>query len=116
MRFSSNSLADAPEEGQWPLHDPADVPAPSLILQEESGRRIDHFLARSFVETADRSLLLVRCLRLVPCVDLGLDLRDCRPAEPRLVAVGADRGIGGRINADRTRMPSMEHVPATLAG
>src|SRR5258705_8734480 len=93
----SNSLGDAPEEGQWSLDDPADVPAPSLILQEEPGRRIDDFLARGFVETADRSLLLVERFCLVPQVYLHLDLRDCRPAEPRLVAVGADRGIRGRV-------------------
>src|SRR5258705_12501070 len=111
----SNSLGDAPEEGQWSLDDPADVPAPSLILQEEPGWRIDDFLARCFVETADRSLLLVQRLCLVPGVDLDLDVGDCRPAEPRLVAVGADRGIRGRIDADRTRMPSVEHVPAALA-
>src|SRR5262249_18642285 len=111
----SNSLADAPEEGQWSLDDPADVPAPSLILQEEPGRRIHHVLARRFVETADRSLLLVQRLCLVPGVDLDLDLRDCRPAEPRFVAVGADSGIRRRIDADRTRMPSVEHVPAALA-
>src|SRR5262244_3179339 len=29
----SNSLGDAPEEGQWPLDDPADVPAPRLVLR-----------------------------------------------------------------------------------
>src|SRR5439155_25350012 len=31
----SNGLADAPEEGQRPLDDPADIPAPGLMPQVE---------------------------------------------------------------------------------
>src|SRR5256885_13459076 len=41
---ASNGLADAPEEGQRPLHDARNVLAPSLILQEEAGRRVDYGL------------------------------------------------------------------------
>src|SRR5215831_3672108 len=59
-----------------------------------------------------------RCYKvscLVPGGDLSFDLRTGRPAEPRLVAVGADRGIGRRINTNRAGMPGMEHLPAALS-
>src|SRR5262249_43937307 len=53
--------------------------------------------------------------RLVPGGDLGFDLRAGGPTEPRLVAVGADRGIGRRIDTNRARVPGMEYLPAALA-
>src|SRR5207247_9859320 len=64
----------------------------------------------------DRSLFLVETALRVPGGDLGFDLRARRPAEPRLIAVGADRGIGRRIDANCAGVPSVEHLPAALPG
>src|SRR5216684_9241445 len=97
--WGSRRLAHSPEERQRPLHDPGDVRAPSLMGEEEAGRGIDHVLARSLVEATDRGLLFVEILRRVPGRYLGFDFRAGRPAEPRLVAVGADRRVARRIDA-----------------
>src|SRR5712671_2130940 len=110
------ALRDPPEERQWALLNAGDAFAPSLILQEETRRRIDHVFDRRPIEPAHRSLFLVEVCCLIPGVDCGLDLRAGRPAEPRLVAVGTDRRVGRWIDTDRTGMPGVEHLPATLAG
>src|SRR5215470_18709745 len=83
------ALADTPEEREWPLHDSRDVPSPGLILQEEASRRVDDRLKCGLVELADRSLLFVECFGLEPGRHLRFDLGRIGPAEPRLVAIGA---------------------------
>src|SRR5262245_21953237 len=86
-------LVDPPEERQRPLHDAGHIPAPGLIGEEEAGRSVDHVLACGLVEPTDRGFLFVEVAGLVPGIDLGLDLGDIRPAEPRLVAVSANRRV-----------------------
>src|SRR5262249_7865350 len=111
----SRGLAHAPEERQRPLRDAGDVRAPGLMGEEETGRSVDRVLAGGLVEAADCGLLFVEIACLVPGRDLGFDLRAGRPAEPGLVAVGADRGIARRVDADGAGVPGMEHLPAALA-
>src|ERR1700676_3749348 len=112
---ASRSLSYTPEEGQRSLHDASDVLAPSLILQEEAGRRVDHVLERGLVEPADRGLLLVERLGLEPGRHLRFDLGHVRPTEPGLVAIGAYPELRG-IDAVRAGKPRVEHLPAALAG
>jgi hypothetical protein len=50
--------ADAPEERQRPLHDAGDVLAPSLMLEEEADRRIDHMVEGDLVQPARANHLL----------------------------------------------------------
>src|SRR5215472_8107250 len=71
--------------------------------------------------TSSNAALLSRAIAafsssFVPGVDLGFDLRAGWPAEPRLLAVGADCGIGRGIDTNRAGVPRMEHLPAALAG
>src|SRR5262249_58438617 len=89
--------------------------APGLIGKEEAGRRVDDVLERGLVQPRDGGLFFVEVSCLVPGGDLGFDLRTGGPPEPRLVAVGADRGIGRRIDTNRAGMPGMEHLPAALS-
>src|SRR2546423_6565953 len=107
-------LGDAPEERKRALDHPAHVLAPSLIAEEEAGRRVDDVIQRGFVEPPDRRLLLVRGLGLVPGRYLRFDFGHLRPAEPRLVAVGAHPDRHRRIDAVCAGMPGMEHLPAAL--
>jgi hypothetical protein len=63
------------------------------MREEKAGRGVDHVLACRPVEPAYRGLLLLEARCLVPRRDLGFDFLAGGPAEPRLVAVGADRRI-----------------------
>src|SRR5262245_58742215 len=116
VRPVSCRFGDAPEEWKRALDHPAHVLAPSLITDEEAGRRVDDAIQRGFVEPADRRLLLVRRLGLVPRRHLRFDFRYVRPAEPGLVAIGAHPDCYRRIDAIRAGMPGMEHLPAALTG
>src|SRR5712671_138982 len=109
-------FADSPEERQRPLNDAGNVFAPSLILQEETCRRVDNVVERGLVEAADRGLLLLERPGIEPRRHFGFDSRHVRPAEPRLVAIAADRVIGRRIDGVRAGVPGMEHLPAALTG
>ena len=71
----SNGFADAPEERQRSRHDPGYVLAPSLILQKEAERRVDHMVKLLLVEPARDGLFLVERLGVEPGRDLGLDSR-----------------------------------------
>src|ERR1700736_2008732 len=104
----SYGLANTPKEGKRPFHDAGNVLAPSLILQEEAGRRIDHVLKRGLIEPADRGFLLVERLGLEPGRYLRFDLRHVRPAKPSLVAIGAYPALRG-IDAISAGKPGMEH-------
>src|SRR5215470_10890870 len=83
---TSRSLAYPPEERQRPFDNPAHVPAPRLVFQEEASRRIDDGVERGLVEAADHGLLLLQRLGLIPRGHLRLDLGCVRPAEPGLVS------------------------------
>src|SRR5258706_5140567 len=108
-------LAHPPEEWQRPFDNPTHVPAPGLVFQEEASRRIDHRLERSPVEAADRGLLLLQGLGLLPRGSLRLALRCVWPAEPTLVSARPHADCDGRTDAVGARMPGVEHVPAALA-
>src|SRR6478672_9982421 len=92
-RRRSRRLAHTPEERQRALRDAVDLAAPRLVGEEKSGRRIDDVLERGLVDPGDRGFFLLEIWCLVPACDLRFDLGTGRPAEPRLVTVGADRGI-----------------------
>src|SRR4051812_14377666 len=113
---ASRRLAHVPEERQRPLHDTADVLAPRLIAEEETGRRIHHVVERGLVETFYRGLFLIEVFGVEPRVDLFLDSGNVRPPKPGGVAGGADRDVDGRVHAVRARMPGVEHAPAALPG
>src|SRR5581483_5232110 len=109
-----SGLRHAPEEGQWSLHDTRHVLAPGRVAEEEACRRIDDVLARGLVETGDRGLFLIEALGFEPGRDFLFDAGTVGPAEPRLVAIGANGGIDGRIDAVGAGMPGVEHFPAAL--
>src|SRR6266849_7327601 len=104
-----HGLAHPPEERQRPFDHARDILPPSLIPQEEARRRIDHGLERGLVEAADRGLLLIERLGLIPRGHLRLDIRRVRPAEPGFVAARSHPDRDGRIDAVGARMPGVEH-------
>src|SRR5580692_3294834 len=108
---ASRGLRYAPEERQRPLHDPRHVLAPGGVAQEKARRRINDVFHRSFIEAADRGLLLVEALGAEPRRDFLLDLLAGRPAPPGLVARPANGGIANRAEAIRPGVPGMEHLP-----
>src|SRR5215831_18881300 len=112
--LSSWGLAHPPEEGQRSFADAVHVRAPSVVLQEEAGRRVDHVLERGAVQVAHRGLFLIKACGVVPGFDRGFDLGARRPAKPCLVAVRADWRVGRRVDAERAGVPGMEHLPAAL--
>src|SRR5215471_11004240 len=111
-----HGLAHPPEERQRALDHARDVVPPSLILQEEAGRRVDHGLKRRLVKAADRGLFLVEILGVIPGGNLRFDLGRIGPAEPGLVAARPYPDRDRRIDAVGAGMPGVEHLPAALAG
>src|SRR5437899_11227486 len=102
-----HGLAHPPEERQRALDNATDVLPPRLVFQKEASRRIDHRLERGLVEAADRGLLFVQGLRLIPRGHLRLDLGGVRPAEPGLVSARPHADRDGRTDAVGARMPSV---------
>src|SRR5581483_7764157 len=107
-------LGHPPEERQRALDDAAHVAAPRLVAVVEAGRHVDDLLHRRLVEAPDHGLFLVEVLGGEPGGNLLLDVSAVRPAEPRLVAVGANGDVARRGGAVGARMPRVEHAPAAL--
>src|SRR5262249_4833711 len=111
----SNRLGHAPEERQQPGRDPADVLAPGIIPQIHAERRVDRVIERGLVQPPRNKLLFIgRLPVVVPRRDLGFDFRNIRPAEERLVAIGAKQLVGGIETVDAVK-GRVENVPAALA-
>src|SRR5215471_12927299 len=91
-------LADAPEKGQRRLHNAADILAPGMMLQEEPEGGVDRIVEGGLVESANKGLLLVERLGVVPGGNLGFDLRNVRPSVSRQIAAGA-KDRQGRVDA-----------------
>src|SRR5262249_39892893 len=89
----SRRFAHAPEEGKRPFHNAGDILSPGLILQEETGWRLDHGFARGFVEPADCGFFLIERLGIKPGRYLRFHFGNVRPAEPSLVAICADEVV-----------------------
>src|SRR5262249_24464831 len=109
----SNRLGNTPEERQRSLRDPADVLAPGIIPQIHAERRIDRLIERDLVQPPRNKLLFIERLGVVPRRDLGFDLGNIRPAEERLVAVGAKQLVGGIETVDSVK-GGVKNVPAAL--
>src|SRR5580693_4501511 len=88
--FHSRRLAHAPEEWERAFDHAAEILAPGLVGEEEAGGRIDDGVERGLVDALDRGLLVVEVFCVEPSRDLGFGLVVLGPAEPGLVAVGAD--------------------------
>src|SRR5438067_2502455 len=106
----SCGLRHAPEERQRPLHDAGDVAAPGRIAEEEAGRCIDDVFEGGLVDPGDRRLFLVDSLGVEPGRDLFFRGRTVGPAEPGLVAIGANGAVAGRAEAVGAGVPGVKHV------
>src|SRR5579872_2269924 len=111
----SGGLRHAPAERHRPLDDSGHVLAPRGVTQEEAGRRINDILERGLVEPADGGLFLIESPGVEPCRDFLFDGFTIRPTIPRFVTAGPNCDIDRGIDAVRTRMPGVEHLPASLA-
>src|SRR5262249_10276857 len=111
----ASALGHAPEERDRPAYDSVYVASPRLVTVVETGGDVDHVLHGRRVDAADDGLLVLQRLGLEPRLDLLLDGRDIGPAEPGLLAVGAQRVVGRRRGAVGAGVPSVEHAPAALA-
>jgi hypothetical protein len=71
------------------LWDPADLLAPSLILQVLAKRSVDAVIECHLVNPACCGFFVLKVAGVLTRRDLGFDGRNVRPSEERLVAVSA---------------------------
>jgi hypothetical protein len=94
----SDNLVDVPEKRERPLRDAGDVLSPGLMLQIHPEGRVDRVVERGLVQPARGRLFVIERPGVVPRRNLGFDLRNVRPPEERLVAIGTN-DLAGRIDA-----------------